>query len=151
MTAIFHTIGGTEYILRNFIKFEESYSENIKKFESESGHAIVYPVRCGKCCISLTIETNSVYLSILKEIFSNAVIHLKYTHGSDAGTDCIGNITQKIHEKDFIKTSNIQVKQIADVRTSLPNSGIKSSFGGLGYYDRFGRGAYEFSVSLEEV
>ena len=66
MTAIFLEIGGTEYILRNFAKFEESFSENIKKFENESGHAIVYPVRSGKRCISLTIEANSVYLNVLK-------------------------------------------------------------------------------------
>lgn len=151
MTAIFLEIGGTEYILRNFAKFEESFSENIKKFENESGHAIVYPVRSGKRCISLTTEANSVYLSVLKKLFNQPVIHLKYTHGSDADTDCIGNIKQKIHEVDFIKTSGISIKQIADIRVSLPNAGMKCSYGKLGYYDRFGGGAYEFSVSLEEV
>lgn len=151
MTAIFLEIGGTEYILRNFAKFEESFSENIKKFENESGHAIVYPVRSGKRCISLTIEANSVYLNVLKKLFNQPIIHLKYTHGSDADTDCIGDIKQKIHEVDFIKTSNITIKQIADIRVSVPNSGMKCSYGKLGYYDKFGRGIYEFSVSLEEV
>lgn len=151
MTAIFHEINSTEYILRNFTKFEESYSENIKKFESESGHSIVYPVRSGKCCISLTIEANSVYLNVLKKLFNQPIIHLKYTHGSDADTDYIGNIKQQIHEADFIKTSGISIKQIADIRVAFPNSGMGCSYGKLGYYDRFGRGAYEFSVSLEEV
>ncbi|MGN0631649.1 MAG: hypothetical protein ACI4JN_10010 [Ruminococcus sp.] len=148
MTAIFLTIGSTEYILRNFTEFRESYSENIRKFENESGHSIVYPVRNGKRCLSITIEANSVYLNILKELFSHPVIHLKYTHGSDAECDCIGNIKQIIHEADFIKTSSINIKQIADIRTMLPNHGVQC---GLGFYDRFGRGAYEFSVSLEEV
>lgn len=151
MTAIFHEINGTEYILRNFTKFEESYTENIKKFESESGHSIVYPVRSGKRCISLTIEANSVYLNVLKRLFNQPVIHLKYTHGSDADTDCIGNIRQQIHEADFIKTSSISIKQIADIKVALPNAGMGCSYGKLGYYDRFGRGAYELSVSLEEV
>lgn len=151
MTAIFHKIGGTEYILRNFTKFEESFSENIKKFESESGHAIVYPVRSGKRCIALTAEANSVYLKTLKELFNQPVIHLKYTHGSDADTDCIGNIKQQIHESDFIKTSSITIKQIADIRTSVPNAGMKCSYGKMGFYDRFGRGAYELSVTLEEI
>ncbi len=151
MTAIFHEIGGTEYILRNFIKFDESFSENIKKFESESGHSIVYPVRSGKHCISLTIEANSVYLKTLKEIFNQPVIHLKYTHGSDADTDYIGNIKQQVHEADFIKTGNITINQIADIRTSVPNAGMSCSYGKLGLYDRFGRGIYQFSVTLEEA
>lgn len=151
MTAIFHEINGTEYILRNFTKFEESYTENIKKFESESGHSIVYPVRSGKRCISLTIEANSVYLNVLKRLFNQPAIHLKYTHGSDADTDCIGNIKQQIHEADFIKTSSISIKQIADIKVALLNSGMGCSYGKIGYYDRFGRGAYELSVSLEEM
>ncbi|MDE6019850.1 MAG: hypothetical protein K2H01_02475 [Ruminococcus sp.] len=151
MTAIFLETGGTEYILRNFTKFNESYSENIKKFESESGRAIIYPIRSGKRCIALTIEANSVYLNILKNMFNQPVIHLKYTHGSDADTDCIGNIKQQIHEADFIKTGNITIKQIADIKAAIPNAGMKCSYGKLGYYDRFGRGAYEFSVTLEEI
>ena len=148
MTAIYHTINGKEYTLGNFLEFKESFSENIRKFENESGHSIVYPVRSGKRCLSITIEANSVYLNILKKLFNQPVIHLKYTHGSDAECDCIGNIKQTVHEADFIKTSSVSVKQIADIRTMLPNHGVQC---GLGFYDRFGRGSYEFSVSLEEV
>ncbi|MGN0507602.1 MAG: hypothetical protein ACI4GX_00060 [Ruminococcus sp.] len=148
MTAIYHYINGREYTLGNFLDFNESFSENIRKFENESGHSIIYPVRNGKSCLSITIEANSVYLNILKELFSHTVIHLKYTHGSDAECDCIGNIKQIIHEADFIKTSSINIKQIADIKTMLPNHGVRC---GMGFYDRFGRGAYEFSVSLEEV
>ena len=151
MTAIFLTIGGTEYLLRNFIEFRESYSENIKTFRNESGKAIVYPVRTGKCCLSIKIEANSVYLNVLKELFNQPVIHLKYTNGSDADTDCIGNIRQQIHEADFIKSGSISIEQIADIKTSCQNAGMKCSYGRPGFYDRFGRGAYIFSVSLEEV
>lgn len=151
MTAIFHTIGGTEYVLRNITEWRDSYSEEMKTFQNESGSTIVYPVRSGRRSISLKIEANSVYLSVLKSIFNEPVIRLRYTHGSDADTDCIGNITQKIHEADFIKSGKISVRQIADIRTALKNVGMSCSYGKLGKYDRFGRGAYEFSVTLEEV
>lgn len=145
MTAIYHTINGEEYILRNFLEFKESYSENIRKFENESGHSIVYPVRSGKRCLSITIEANSVYLKILKEIFSTPIIHLKYTHGYDSeGYD------KTIHEVDFIKTSSVNIKQIANTKTTLPNYGVRAKYG-LYYHDAFGSGSYEFSVSLEEV
>ncbi len=151
MTALFLELGGTGYIARNFLEFEETYKENTKQFENERGETIIYPVRSGKRCISLAIEANSIYLNVLKELFNQPVVHLKYTHGSDAECDIIGNVKQIIHERDFIKTSDIKVKQIADTKTIFPNAGIKCDYGKLGYYDRFGRGAYEFSVTLEEV
>lgn len=151
MTAIFYTIGGAEYMLRNIVKWQDSYSEEIKTYQNESGNAIVYPVRCGKHSISLKIEANSMYLSVLKSIFTQPVVHLKYTHGSDADTDCIGNIAQEIHEADFVKSGNITISQIADIKTALPNAGMSCTYGKLGKYDRFGRGAYEVSVTLEEV
>lgn len=148
MTAIFHRIGGREYVMRNFLEFKESFSENIKKFENEAGSSIVYPVRCGKRRISAKIECNSVYLAVLKEILSSPIIHLKYTHGSDAECNCIGDVKQKVHEVDFIKSSDISIKQIADTSVKLPNRGMYSD---MGYYDIDGRGAYEVSVTLEEV
>lgn len=148
MTKIFHTIGGIEYTLGNFLTFSESYSETNKTYTNEAGETILYPVRSGKKKLSIVIEANSVYLDVLKKLFCQPVIRLKYTHGSDSETNSIGDIKPLIHEAEFIKTSDISIKQISDVRTALPNYGVRN---GLGFYDRFGRGAYEFSVTLEEV
>lgn len=151
LTAIIHTIGNTEYVLRNITSWECSYSEELRTFQNESGSTIVYPVRSGKRTISIKIEANSVYLGVLQDIFNQPVIHLRYTHGSDAECDCVGNIMQKVHEAEFIKLSKISVQQIADIRTALPNCGVSCSYGKFGKYDRYGRGAYIFSVTIEEV
>ena len=151
MTAILANIGGTEYVLRNFLKFDVSYSEETKSFQNESGKKIIYPIRAGKRRIAITIEANTTYLDVLRKLFSSTEIHLKYIDGMDVETDCISNIEHLVQEGDFYKSSDISIKRLADSRTALQNAGMSCSYGRLGKYDRFGRGAYEFSVTLEEV
>ena len=151
MTAIKAMINGKEYTLRNFLRFDVSYSEETKTYQNESGRKIIYPVRSGKRRIAMTIEANTMYLDVLRQLFSAAEIHLKYIDGMDIETDTIGNIKHLVQEGDFYKSSDISIKRIADSRTAMRNAGISCSGGRLGKYDRFGRGAYEFSVALEEV
>ena len=151
MTAILASVGGAEYVLRNFLKFDVAYSEETKIYQNESGRKIIYPVRSGKRRIAMTIEANTTYLDVLRELFAAPEIHLKYIDGMDIETDCIGNIRHLVQEGDFCKSSDISIKRIADSCVALLNAGISCAYGKLGHYDRFGRGAYEFSVTLEEV
>ncbi|MGN0592502.1 MAG: hypothetical protein ACI4JQ_04600 [Ruminococcus sp.] len=151
MTAILAEIDGMEYVLRNILKFDVSYSEEKRSYKNESGRMILYPVRTGKRSISLTIEANTIYLDVLRKLFAPTEIHLRYMDGMEADTDCIGNIRHRIQEGIFYKSSDISIRRAADSRVALNNAGIHCSYGKLGAYDRFGRGAYEFSVTLEEV
>lgn len=153
MTAIFATVDGIHetVALRNFLEFDVSYTEITKTFQNESGQTIVYPVRTGKRKISLKIEANTAYLKVLRTLFSAAVVHLQYTDGMYSDTDSMGNIKQETLEGDFRKTSDLTITRKADACTALPNAGMYSPYGKQGLYDRCGRGAYEFAVSLEEV
>lgn len=151
MTAILANIDRKGYILRNILRFDVSYSEETRNYQNESGRRIIYPVRTGKRRIALRIEANTTYLDVLRQLFSAPEIHLKYIDGMDIETDTIGNIRHLVQEGDFYKSSDISVKRIADSRIAMHNAGISCSGGRLGKYDRFGRGAYELSVTLEEV
>lgn len=151
MTAILANMDGKDCVLRNILKFDVSYSEETRSYQNESGRRIIYPVRTGKRRIAMTIEANTTYLDVLRQLFGEVEIHLKYIDGMDIETDCIGNIKHLVQEGDFYKSSDISVKRIADSRIALLNAGMSCTYGKLGYYDRFGRGAYELSVTLEEV
>ncbi len=152
MTAIVYEIDGIWYYLRNFLEFSESYSEETNKFSCESGHTYVYPLQNGgrKHKISLKIEANSEYLKVLRKIFSQTEISLTFFHDSaNVSTDAIGNVKRLPRRETFVKSGDYKVEQIVPVDTAIRNHGMYCVNGCGGAYDRYGRGAFEFSVTLE--
>lgn len=142
------------FLIRQFITFDVSYSEIVNTYENENGNTIQYPIRLGKRKINLELETDIGGLEALKTFFQSAELLLLYKSPSDA----------TIQYGHFRKTSDIQI-QVEHRNGSFGNcpflyqqlefSEAKGYFYDLStletrlnYQDV---GIYRFSVSLEEV
>ena len=143
--------------MRNLLQFDVSYAETVNTYENESGQTITYPIRIGKRKIDLKIETDLQGLIMLKDYFSQPECFFFYRSTTD------------IEEQHgtFRKTSDVQIQTIAN-ESNFRNShlfddasffcDVDSEYGD--YLQRlyefykgnyYHTGAYEFSVSLEEV
>ena len=144
-------------LMRNLLTFDVSYAETVNTYENESGQTITYPIRIGKRKIDLKIETDLQGLIMLKDYFSQPECFFFYRSTTD------------IEEQHgtFRKTSDVQIQTIAN-ESNFRNShlfddasffcDVDSEYGD--YLQRlyefykgnyYHTGAYEFSVSLEEV
>lgn len=144
-------------LMRNLLTFDVSYAETVNTYENESGQTITYPIRIGKRKIDLKIETDLQGLIMLKDYFSQPECFFFYRSTTD------------IEEQHgtFRKTSDVQIQTIAN-ESNFRNShlfddasffcDVNSEYGN--YLQRlyefykgnyYHTGAYEFSVSLEEV
>ena len=144
-------------LMRNLLQFDVSYAETVNTYENESGQTITYPIRIGKRKIDLKIETDLQGLIMLKDYFSQPECFFFYRSTTD------------IEEQHgtFRKTSDVQIQTIAN-ESNFRNShlfddasffcDVDSEYGD--YLQRlyefykgnyYHTGAYEFSVSLEEV
>lgn len=144
-------------LLRNLLQFEVSYAETVNTYENESGQTISYPVRIGKRKIALKVETDLHGLIMLKDYFSQPECFFFFRSTTD------------IEEQHgtFRKTSDVQIQTVAN-ECNLHNThlfddasalcDVNSEYGDYlqqlyEFYkgNDYHTGAYEFSVSLEEV
>lgn len=144
-------------LMRNLLTLDVSYAETVNTYENESGQTITYPIRIGKRKIDLKIETDLQGLIMLKDYFSQPECFFFYRSTTD------------IEEQHgtFRKTSDVKIQTIAN-ESNFCNShlfddasffcDVNSEYGN--YLQRlyefykgnyYHTGAYEFSVSLEEV
>lgn len=140
------------YLIRQFTKFDISYTEITNTYENESGYTIQYPVLVGKRKINFELECNLNALSILKEFFQQPEILILYQSPTDAAEQ-FGT---------FRKTSDIQIQTISknpnyynnpilyQKLESGTNDGYFYELQEL-YKEKNQTGLYYLSVSLEEV
>mgnify|MGYP004519858575 FL=1 len=138
------------YLIRNILQMNVTFSEIVDTYENESGHTITYPVRLGKRRIDIKIEADLQGLEILMEMFKQPELLLFYKSPSDS-CEQYGY---------FRKISDLQITTIArnprfDNNPLLyqwqNKSPELSHFYPLDDGLQPHTGAYEFSVSLEEV
>ena len=138
------------YLIRNILQMNVTFSEIVDTYENESGHTITYPVRLGKRRIDIKMEADLQGLEILMEVFKQPELLLFYKSPSDS-CEQYGY---------FRKTSDLQITTIArnprfDNNPLLyqwqNKSPELSHFYPLDDGLQPHTGAYEFSVSLEEV
>lgn len=138
------------YLIRNVLQMDVSYSEDVNTYQNESGRTISYPVRLGKRKIAYKVETDLQGLDILTEIFQQPEILLFYKSASDS----------QEQYGYFRKTSDLQITTVSrnpkfDNNPFLYQWQYKSPELSHFYLLNDGlqphTGAYEFSVSLEEV
>lgn len=140
------------YLIRQFTKFDVSYSEITNTYENETGHTIQYPVRVGKRKIDLELECNLDALNILTEFFQQSEILMLYQSPTDAAEQ-FGT---------FRKTSDIQVQTVSKnphyynnpfLYQKLEDGTNNGYFYELQelYAGKSQTGIYYISVSLEEV
>ena len=140
------------YLIRQFTKFDVSYTEITNIYENESGHTVQYPVRIGKRKIDLELECNLDTLNILTEFFQQSEILMLYQSPTDAAEQ-FGM---------FRKTSDIQIQTISknphyynnpflyQTLEYNTNDGYFYELQEL-YAGKSQTGIYYISVSLEEV
>ena len=126
-----------------------AYSEDVNTYQNESGKTISYPVRLGKRKIEYKVETDLQGLDVLTEIFQQPEMLLFYKSASDSQEQC----------GYFRKTSDLQITTVSrnpkfdnnpflyQMQSKSPTSYFYLLDDGLQQHT----GAYEFSVSLEEV
>lgn len=140
------------YLIRQFTKFDVSYSEITNTYENETGHTIQYPVRVGKRKIDLELECNLDTLNILTEFFQQSEILMLYQSPTDAAEQ-FGM---------FRKTSDIQIQTISKNPSYYNNPFLYQALEyntNDGYFYELQElykgenqtGIYYISVSLEEV
>ena len=140
------------YLIRQFTKFDVSYSEITNTYENETGHTIQYPVRLGKRKIELELECNLDTLNILTEFFQQSEILMLYKSPTDA-VEQFGM---------FRKTSDIKMQTISKnphyynnpfLYQKLEDGTNNGYFYELQelYAGKSQTGIYYISVSLEEV
>lgn len=138
------------YLIRNILQMNVTFSEIVDTYENESGHTITYPVRLGKRRIDIKMEADLQGLEILMEMFKQPELLLFYKSPSDS-CEQYGY---------FRKISDLQITTIArnprfDNNPLLyqwqNKSPELSHFYPLDDGLQPHTGAYEFSVSLEEV
>ena len=137
------------YLIRNVLQMDVAYSEDVNTYQNESSKTIAYPVRLGKRKIAYKVETDLQGLDILTEIFKQPEILLFYKSASDSQEQC----------GYFRKTSDLQITTVSrnpkfdnnpflyQMQSKSPTSYFYLLDDGLQQHT----GAYEFSVSLEEV
>lgn len=137
------------YLIRNVLQMDVTYSEDVNTYQNESGKTISYPVRLGKRKIAYKMETDLQGLDILTAIFRQPEILLFYKSASDS----------REQYGYFRKTSDLQITTVSrnpkfDNNPFLFQMQSESS---VSYFYPLDdglqphTGAYEFSVSLEEV
>ena len=137
------------YLIRNVLQMDVTYSEDVNTYQNESGKTISYPVRLGKRKIAYKMETDLQGLDILTAIFRQPEILLFYKSASDS----------REQYGYFRKTSDLQITTLSrnpkfDNNPFLFQMQSESS---VSYFYPLDdglqphTGAYEFSVSLEEV
>ena len=137
------------YLIRNVLQMNVTYSEDVNTYQNESGKTISYPVRLGKRKIEYKVETDLQGLDILTAIFRQPEILLFYKSASDS----------REQYGYFRKTSDLQITTVSrnpkfDNNPFLFQMQSESSTSYFYLLDdglQPHTGAYEFSVSLEEV
>lgn len=140
------------YLIRQFTKFDVSYTEITNIYENESGHTIQYPVRIGNRKIDLELECNLDTLNILMDFFQQSEILMLYKSPTDA-VEQFGT---------FRKTSDIQIQTISKNPSYYNNPFLYQALEhntNDGYFyelqelyaGKSQTGIYYISVSLEEV
>lgn len=144
------------YLIRQFLQFDVSYTEIANTYQNESGMTIQYPIRQGKRKIALKLETNLNGLEHLKTFFQQPELLLFYQSPTDS-TEQYGK---------FRKTADIQIQtifrnhnfgnhpflyQLEAYGTNITYFWSLSEV--LAYQQKYSdsSGIYELSVSLEEV
>jgi hypothetical protein len=143
------------YMLRQMLGFDTTYTEIKNTYQNESGATILYPVRQGQRKLDIKVETNLNGLEHLKAFFQQPELLLFYRSPTDA-VEQFGK---------FQKTSDIQITSVScstdfgnnpflwqipaytDTAYFYPIEEVAS------YYQThtYQSGIYEFSVSLEEI
>lgn len=137
------------YLIRNVLQMDVTYSEDVNTYQNESGKTISYPVRLGKRKIAYKMETDLQGLDILTAIFRQPEILLFYKSASDS----------REQYGYFRKTSDLQITTVSrnpkfdnnPFLFQMQSESSTSYFYPLDDGLQPHTGAYEFSVSLEEV
>lgn len=144
------------YLIRQFLQFDVSYTEITNTYQNESGKTIQYPIRQGKRKIVLKLETNLNGLEHLKTFFQQPELLLFYQSPTDSAEQ-YGR---------FRKTADIQIQTISRNHSfdnhpflyQLEAYGTNITYFWslsevLAYQQKYSdsSGIYELSVSLEEV
>lgn len=144
------------YLIRQFLQFDVSYTEIANTYQNESGMTIQYPIRQGKRKIALKLETNLNGLEHLKTFFQQPELLLFYQSPTDSAEQ-YGR---------FRKTADIQIQTVSR-NHSFDNHPFLYQLEVYGtnityfwslpevpaYQQKYSdsSGIYEFSISLEEV
>ncbi len=144
------------YLIRQFLQFDISYSEISNTYQNESGMTIQYPIRQGKRKIDLKLETNLNGLEHLKTFFQQPELLLFYQSPTDSAEQ-YGR---------FRKTADIQIQTISrnhdfdnhPLLYQLAAYGTNTTYFWplpeiLAYQQKYSNssGIYELSISLEEI
>lgn len=144
------------YLIRQFLQFDVSYTEITNTYQNESGKTIQYPIRQGKRKIVLKLETNLNGLEHLKTFFQQPELLLFYQSPTDSAEQ-YGR---------FRKTADIQIQTVSRNHSfdnhpflyQLEAYGTNITYFWslsevLAYQQKYSDscGIYELSVSLEEV
>lgn len=140
------------FIIRNILQLDVTYSEMVNVYENEQGKTILYPIRRGKRSLEIKLETDLGGLKRLISYFQQPEFWLFYRSPAD------------LYDRGgvFRKTSDIQVESIKkngkynNYPIYLDNQ--NEEIGAVLYYDLAldtlldaKTGIYNFSVNLEEV
>lgn len=144
------------YLIRQFLQFDVSYTEIANTYQNESGMTIQYPIRQGKRKIALKLETNLNGLEHLKTFFQQPELLLFYQSPADSAEQ-YGR---------FRKTADIQIQtvsrnhgfdnhpflyQLEAYGTNITYFEPLSEVPAYQQQYRNSSGIYELSISLEEV